>query len=145
MVVCEGMNVIDGDLLETCTSNLSGYEDVLPEFNEFDSAIRFIHAEDIIEKTASFHTHRTPSDAFYFEYYGRDACWKDYMSAKRLFASVKKLDVNLWMTEKEMRFRKLHPYFDLVKRFREWEHKKRHPKCACTQRPHVSGTSFISF
>ncbi len=79
-------------------------------------------------------------DAFYTEYFGRDASWKDYEEAKGLFAENGRLNPNLWFTVAEWKKRKEHTYFEMVKRFYEWQHSTKHRGCKCNHRPHQNGS-----
>ncbi len=144
LLIKEGSNVVPTNLLKGSVANLGGYEDALPCFNENDSVYRVVWADALIEKTLVAHRHRCPPHAFYTEYFGRDASWKDYEEAKGLFAENGRLNPNLWFTSAEWKMRKEHPYFEMVKRFYEWQHSTKHRGCKCNYRPHQNG-SFLQF
>ncbi len=139
LMVTEGMNEISSTELETCISNLAGYEDVYPTFDENDAAIRFVFADSILEKTISICDHKYPPNIFYYDYFGRLGGWKDYERVRQLYATDETLDMNKWTSVANWKIRKKHPYYNMVKQFREWEHSRKHPNCECSNRPHLRG------
>ncbi len=137
LLIEEGDYTIDINRLVGEPSDLSQYEDVLPAFNENDAAYRWVHADSLIDGTLRDHEHVTPEKAFYYEYYGRDVGFKDLEQAKLLFEGEESFKEYIWSDKNDLKIRREHSYYHLVKTYREWQHRTKWPNCLCMDRPHL--------
>ncbi len=140
VIIGEGYSLTNPDrVVNKETSHLGRYEDHLPKFDEEEQAIRFVHADSILEKTIRIHQHWVPDVAFATEYYHRDIHWIDYDSAVKKMGGLEKLNTLFWIGTDEWKVRKKHPYWHLVKVYNEWYHQREYPECTCEIRPHEEG------